>query len=124
MQIKVYLGDWFFNAGIIGFLNILEHAEKDYVVKRDNYIQFDSEDLRNFEDDYFKYFFDKYNIAEKIKSKVEISIDRINAILQKDSIDKDDEKKIKKEIGYIKDTIKKENDKIKKFNSKSFDLIK
>lgn len=124
MQIKVYLGDWFFNAGIIGFLNILEHAEKDYVVKKENYIQFDSEDLRNFEDDYFKYFFDKYNIAEKIKSKVEISIDRINAILQKDSIDKDDEKKIKKEIGYIKDTIKRENDKVKKFNSKSFDLIK
>ena len=58
MRTKIYLNDWFYNCGIIGFLKILEHDEKQFAVKRNNYIEIDTEDLRDFNKCYFKYFFD------------------------------------------------------------------
>ena len=52
-------------VGLIGFIRILEHNENNFAVMKQNYIEFDSEDLRSFDKYYFKYFFDKYNVAEK-----------------------------------------------------------
>ena len=75
MRTKIYLNDWFYNCGIIGFLKILEHDEKQFAVKRNNYIEIDTEDLRDFNKCYFKFssnskeneilasFFQKCNIV-------------------------------------------------------------
>ena len=61
MKIKVYLNDWFYNAGIVGFLRILEDNEDEFAIRKNNYIEFDTESLRNFHKYYFNYFFKKYN---------------------------------------------------------------
>mgnify|MGYP004611373143 CR=1 FL=1 len=46
----------FIMHGIVGFLRILEENKKDFAIKKDNYIEFDTEDLRNFHEYYFEYF--------------------------------------------------------------------
>ena len=46
--------------GIVGFLRILEENKDEFAVRRNNYIEFDTEDLRNFHEYYFKCFFKKY----------------------------------------------------------------
>ena len=57
MRLKVYKGDWFFNMGIVGFLNILNKAEvKNKVSINEDYIEFDSSLLENFHNYYFDYF--------------------------------------------------------------------
>ena len=66
LKTKVYLDEWFINAGIVGFLNILEYNEQHFVTKQDNYIEFETSDLKDFHKWYFKYFFEKYNIAKKM----------------------------------------------------------
>lgn len=48
MKIKVYLNDWFYNAGIVGFLRILENNDDEFTIRKNNYIEFDTENLRNF----------------------------------------------------------------------------
>ena len=45
MKIKVYLNDWFYNAGIVGLLRILEANEDEFAIKRNNYIEFDNQDV-------------------------------------------------------------------------------
>ena len=69
LKIKVYLNDWFYNAGIVGFLRILEENHDEFAIRRNNYIEFDTEDLRNFHKYYFNYFFKKYNVAEEKEEK-------------------------------------------------------
>ena len=44
MKIKVYLNDWFYNAGIVGFLRILEDNDDEFAIRKNNYIEFDTED--------------------------------------------------------------------------------
>ena len=73
MKIKVYLNDWFYNAGIVGFLKILESNENEFAIKRNNYIEFDPEDLRDFHKYYFNYFFKKYNVAKNVETRIEKS---------------------------------------------------
>ncbi|MBS4537081.1 type I-B CRISPR-associated protein Cas8b1/Cst1 [Clostridium sp. D2Q-11] len=58
-KIKVEMNDWLFNAGIVGIVNILEHAG-DKVEKYNDYIEFEEEVLDNFEEKYFKYIIDIY----------------------------------------------------------------
>ena len=48
--------------GIVGFLRILEVNEDNFAIKKKNYIEFDTENLRNFHKYYFNYFFKKYNL--------------------------------------------------------------
>ena len=120
MIVKVYMQDWFYNAGIAGFVNILKNAENNFVNIKDNYIEFDTENLRNFHEYYFKYFFDKYNIAEKMEKRITMSFEKIKQNIELDTDDKDRIKKakenIKNEKKYIKEKIKKELDKIKKID--------
>ena len=41
MKLRVYKNDWFFNMGIVGFLNILNKAEvKNQVAISEDYIEF------------------------------------------------------------------------------------
>ena len=106
MKIKVYLNDWFYNAGIVGFLRILEANEDEFAIKRNNYIEFDTEDLRKFHKYYFKYFFKKYNVAESVKTRTNNSFDYLENNIEVVFEDKEKEKerkdKIKSSIKYSK----------------------
>ncbi|MFZ5987573.1 MAG: type I-B CRISPR-associated protein Cas8b1/Cst1 [Bacillota bacterium] len=57
--IKVSLADWLYNAGIIGLVNILQHA-KDEIDITGQDIVFKADALENFEEKYFKYLIDTY----------------------------------------------------------------
>lgn len=116
MKTKIYLNEWFINAGIVGFLRILQYNEQDFVIIKDNYIEFDTNNIKDFHKYYFKYFFDKYNIAQKIENRIEKSFDKIKNLLQ-DKAQKDTLKKAQKDI---KDILKKELDKIKKIDEKIY----
>ena len=58
-KIRIETSDWLYNAGIVGLCNILEYADAN-VVKKNNYIEFDEEELEDFGDKYFGYLIDKY----------------------------------------------------------------
>ncbi len=66
-KIKVYLGDWYLNAGIIGFLEVL--CDGDYekldsfenrLVIGENFIEFDTSVLNGFKDKFYKQLFLNY----------------------------------------------------------------
>ena len=124
MKIKVYLNDWFYNAGIVGFLRILEKNHDEFAIKRNNYIEFDTEDLRDFHKYYFEYFFKKYNVAENVENRTKNSFDylenNIEVILENKDKEKERKDKIKSNKKYIKDTIKKQLDKIKKIDENTY----
>ncbi|MGF7057691.1 CRISPR-associated protein Cst1 [Brassicibacter mesophilus] len=58
-QIKIEMGDWMINAGIVGLYNILENAGDD-VQFYEQGIQIEHSMLNNFEEKYFNYFIEKY----------------------------------------------------------------
>lgn len=123
MKIKVYLSDWFYNAGIVGFCRIF----KGQIIKKDNYIELESNELQNFASDYFDYFFNKYNIAEKTIERIENNFRIIKQNLEKELIDKEEQKKandiIKTQKKYAKDTIKYQLNKIKKFDEETYQKL-
>ena len=113
--------------GIVGFLRILEENEDEFALKRNNYIEFDTEDLRNFHKYYFKYFYKKYNVAESVENRTKNSFDYLENNIEKILENKDEEKsrkeRIKTNIKYIKETVKKQKDKIKKFDEETYNEI-
>ena len=127
MKTKIYLNDWFFNSGIVGFLRILEHNEDNFAQINENYITFETEKLKNFHKYYFKFFFDKYNIGKKTKERIEKSFETIKAQLKKETEDKQEQKqiqeKLKAEKKYIKQIIKTQLDKIKKYETDTYENI-
>lgn len=127
MKTKIYLNDWFYNCGIVGFLTILEHNKNQFVTKRNNYIEIDTEDLRDFNKYYFKYFYDKYNVAESVKNRTNDAFKYLENNIET-SLENEEEKqrkdKIKANKKYIKDTIKKQLDKIKKIDEQIYNKIK
>ncbi len=80
MRYVVYLRDWYYNAGIIGFLNVLSEGERNIsnvtskfdIMLHDNYIEFDSDVLSEFLGKYkklaFDIFFDIDNYKKRINS--------------------------------------------------------
>lgn len=124
MLTKIYLSDWFYNAGIIGFLKILENSNDNFAQIKSNYIEFDIEKLKEFNKYYFKYFIDKYNIAKKLEGQICRPIERIQARLEQKSLDKkfqkESQEKVKNDIQYIKEKIKIQMEKIKKFDSVTY----
>lgn len=115
MKLRVYRGDWFFNMGIVGFLNILKKLDtKKQIFIMEDYIEFDSSFLENFHEYYFNYFMDEYDVSKRIKKSIDYSINFIKS--------KPD--KIKDGVKKIKDNIKQQNDKVKKFDEDNFNLIK
>lgn len=128
MKTKVYLNDWFFNCGIVGFLKILEHNDDEFAIRKGNYIEFDTENLRNFHKYYFKYFFDKYDVAESVEKRTETAFgyieNNIEISLEDKELEKQRKDKIKSNKKYIKDTIKKQLDKIKKIDEQIYNEIK
>ncbi|MCI8345877.1 MAG: type I-B CRISPR-associated protein Cas8b1/Cst1 [Clostridia bacterium] len=125
MKIKIYLQDWFYNAGLIGFHRIFK--DKSKLVINDNYIELESDSLSNFADDYFEYFFKQYNVAEKTLQRIENNLKIIKQNLEKEPITKEERNKIneiiKTQKKYFKDTIKIQLNKIKKFDEETYENI-
>lgn len=125
MKIKIYLQDWFFNAGLIGFYRIFK--DKSKLIINDNYIELESDSLLNFADDYFEYFFNQYNVAEKTLQRIENNLKIIKQNLEKETITKEEKSKvneiIKTQKKYFKDTIKNQLNKIKKFDEETYENI-
>lgn len=121
MKIKIYTREWFYNAGIIGLLRILEHNKKEFVKIEENYIEFDTKELKDFHNCYFKYFFDIYDVAKRNKEKIQTSFSKIENYLEKE--DKEIKEKIKSEKKYIKTIIKTQLDKIKKIDEETYNII-
>lgn len=110
--------------GIVGFLKILECNEDEFAIRKNNYIEFDTENLRDFHKYYFNYFFKEYNVADSVKNRTESAFDYLENNIEIVFEDKDAEKqrkdRIKSNIKYIKDTVKKQLDKIKKIDEKIY----
>ena len=127
MKAKLELNDWSYNAGLIGFLRIMEKYQKDALVVQDNYVEFDTEILKEFHKYYFQYLFETYDIAKTMNKRMDESFDRIQQYLEIESEDKkelnDAKEKLKREKKYIKDNIKKQLDKIKKFDQETANEI-
>ncbi len=127
MKTTIYLNDWFYNSGIVGFLRILDYNNDNFAEIKDNYITFETRKLENFHKYYFKYFFDKYNIGLKTTERIENSFEKIINYLKGDSQDKqvikETQEKLKTEKKYVKDIIKKQLDKIKKYDESTYSNI-
>ncbi len=123
MNIRLEMNDWFYNAGLIGFLRIMEKYQKDAIIIQDSHIEFDTDSLKEFHKYYFQYLFDIYDIAKTMDKKMEKSFDIIKQYLEIESEDKkvlaETKEKLKREKKYVKDNIKKQIDKIKKFDQET-----
>ena len=124
MKTTIYLNDWFYNSGIVGFLRILEYNQDNFAEIHENYICFETSQLKNFHKYYFKYFFDKYNIGLKTKERLEKSFEIIESYLKKETQDKQETKKLQENIKLekknVKDFIKRQLDKIKRYDEKIY----
>lgn len=89
-KIRLELSDWLYNAGLVGLVKILRHSDAQ-VEKEINYIEFDEEELDNFEEKYFSYFtytYEKFTSWYKLVSYEEV-IDNINiAVITEKDIEK------------------------------------
>ncbi|MCM8822545.1 MAG: type I-B CRISPR-associated protein Cas8b1/Cst1 [Candidatus Omnitrophica bacterium] len=100
MKYKVYLRDWYFNAGIIGFLKIIADGRKlediSYLVFGENYIEFNDDIFNGFEEKFIKHVFLKF-------FNVEAYLKRLQKAQQdlKDKKTKINQKQIVKKIGEI-----------------------
>lgn len=112
----MYLNEWFVNVGIIGFIRILEHSEKNFLNIEENYIEFDTNHLKDFHQYYFQYFFDKYNMAEKAKMRINSSFEKIKFYLEDEINPKEIKDKLKMEKKYLKTFLKPQLDKVKKID--------
>lgn len=97
MRHKIYLRDWYFNAGIIGFLTVVSDGSGlDKISFGENFIEFDNDIFEGFEEKFIKHAFLKFfNIqayiqrlrkalnditAKKVKIKSEQIVKKIEEI--------------------------------------------
>ena len=125
MKTRIYLKDWFYNAGIVGFLRILEENQDEFATIKENYIEFETEKLKRFAKYYFNYFFERYNVAKKTEEKIEKSFQKIKDNIMIESTNKIENKtlqeKIKTEKKYSKQILKTQMDKIKKIDESNYE---
>lgn len=108
--------------GIVGFLRIIDKNNLNFVTKNENYIEFDTEDLRNFHKYYFNYFFEQYNMSKKIKDINKSSFEFLKSNIE--NSDNENKKIIKEKLKNLENSIRYENSKIKDFDSKTHSEIK
>ena len=64
LENKIYLRDWYFNAGIIGFLTIAANGRRLENISSlsigENFIEFDSDIFEGFEEKFIKHAFLKF----------------------------------------------------------------
>ena len=89
--------------GIVGFNRIIEHADKeDELNKKENYLEFDSNLLEEFDKYYFNYFLDEYDICKRESEKVRRYLNMAK-----------NENRFKDAARWIKNIVKKYRNKIK-----------
>lgn len=70
MPERVYLGDWLYNAGIVGFIDIMLDGknldDQDIITVGENYIEFDRNDIIGFSDKFFNNAYRKYLRTDKL----------------------------------------------------------
>ncbi|SDG30530.1 CRISPR-associated protein Cst1 [Thermoanaerobacter thermohydrosulfuricus] len=98
MKERVYLGDWAYNAGIIGFIEIMldgeDIASQNIITIGPNYIEFDRNNLKGFSDKFFKKAYQRYPRTDEL-------IDLGNKLLQR--LENDDfDKNLKQEVSNFK----------------------
>lgn len=76
MKFKLYLSDWAYNIGIIGFIRILEHNEVDrkLYTMRENYLEIDSSIFEEFADYYFDYFISIFDFTDRVSQTFNTAI--------------------------------------------------
>jgi hypothetical protein len=57
---KIIMGDWLMNAGIIGYIRIQRIAGKEIPINDQRYIEIKKDDLKNFSHRYFTYALKQY----------------------------------------------------------------
>lgn len=115
MKLKVYMNDWSMNMGIVGFRNIFKRVnQENKVIMNENYIEFDSSILEDFHNYYFDYFMEEYDISKRVKQNIEYNV----------AYSKKNPDKINDAAKRIKENIKKQAEKVKKFDTDSFDNLK
>jgi len=78
---KVYLGDWLYNAGILGFLKLNNHLwelKSDKLISKDenllkfgdNYLEFDRKIFDGFAKRFFNYAFNQYGRYESVVNRL------------------------------------------------------
>ncbi|AEV69187.1 CRISPR-associated protein Cas8a1/Cst1, subtype I-B/TNEAP [Acetivibrio clariflavus DSM 19732] len=97
--IKIQLSDWLYNAGVIGLVNILKHAN-DQVDINGQEVTIKTNVLANFEAKYYKYFVDTYG---KTMTFTKL-INRIDKLLNIE-LDESKEKEIGDDIDFIKSKV-------------------
>lgn len=75
MKYKIYMRDWFFNAGIVGFLKVVSDGKQlneiDGLTVGENYIEFDYSIFQGFEEKFFKFAFLKMYSKDAYKVRIE-----------------------------------------------------
>ncbi|ERM91451.1 CRISPR-associated protein Cst1 [Caldanaerobacter subterraneus subsp. yonseiensis KB-1] len=98
MKERVYLGDWAYNAGIVGFIEIMLDGEditsQNIITVGPNYIEFDRNSLQGFSDKFFKKAYQRYPRTDKL-------INSGNKLLQKLKNNEFD-KNLKQEVSNFK----------------------
>lgn len=116
---KIYKSEeWVINLGIVGFDRIMNFAQNNLEVNlgKDRYkihndsIEFDVNILENFSHYYFEYFLDRYNSGKDQSRKLEYLYSKCLK-----------GEKFKDNIKYLKELVKKNNDKIKKIDETVFE---
>ncbi|KEI16701.1 type I-B CRISPR-associated protein Cas8b1/Cst1 [Clostridium haemolyticum] len=123
-KIQIELNDWLYNAGIVGLLNILKHNEEKIKIVSKQCVEIDTDQLKDFENKYFKYFIDKY---AKFTSWYKItSFQGYLDSLDIENMTKEDIKKINDYIEYTKNKLKSNSYKSAYLlaNDNSLDILK
>ena len=95
MTETVYIGDWLYNAGIIGFLRIMQaNGKLDNVTIADNSVSFDRSVLGDFTDCYFNFAYLKAN-------KTIVRLNRLKAYINTETPDQNETKRLKQYIQSI-----------------------
>ena len=125
MKERIYLSNWAFNAGIIGFIKInignQSIQEQNMFTIGNNYIEFDASILEGFTDKYFDYF-DKFN---KYKNNIKKYIEKLSDNNLNNNINiKEYIKNIDEIKRYIKTTLKYVKNDIEEINKKNLNKEK
>lgn len=105
MKIKVYLNDWFYNMGIVGFMRILKDSENlRKITVKENYIEFDSGILKDFGKYYFDYFMKRYDVPKDRLKRYQVQ----KAYIKKKSDYRDGIKYLKKTVMDVANKFKKD----------------
>jgi len=83
MKEKVYLSDWLYNAGIVGFLRIMTDDDienQNIITIGENYVEFDRSVLQGFSQKYFDTAFKQYGRYDRVLSQLQEFSDDLNKL--------------------------------------------